>query len=164
MGGESPFSCFDIIHLNIIRCVIRTPVIGQIFMLLDPFNFKVHYEIFKHSKSTGLLTWFEISQLLNSNFCSKFLLRTFGSNFWLKLLLQIFATNFCFQFLLWKLKKCCAKIKYFSFFVCEQWETHSKHLNGKPIENDCIFSNPNERTELLFSFQFVPNNIWIFAW
>lgn len=100
MGGESPFSCFDIIHLNIIRCVIRTPVIGQIFMLLDPFNFKFHYEIFKHSKSTGLLTWFEISQLLNSNFWFKLLLQIFSSNFWFKFLLQTFAPNFCFELLL----------------------------------------------------------------
>lgn len=121
MGGESPFSCFDIIHLNIIRCVIRTPVIGQIFMLLDSFNFKFYCEIFKHPKSMGLLTQFEISQLLNS--------------------------NFCFKIWLWKRKKrvfqlcrCCVKIKYLSVFVCgKQTETHSKHLNGKPIENDCFF-------------------------
>lgn len=49
---------------------------------------------------------------------------------------------------MFQLCRCCVKIKYLSVFVFEQTETHSKHLNGKPIENDCFFPNPNERTEL----------------
>lgn len=139
MGGESPFSCFDIIHLNIIRCVIRTPVIGQIFMLLDSFNFKFYYEIFKNPKSMGLLTQFEISQLFNSNFCFTFLLQTFASKFGFGN-----AKNECFSYVVvaWKLNICL-------FLYVENKQKLIQNIwMANQSKMIAFFSNPNERTEL----------------